>query len=166
MAMPCLLIIWHSRTGASAAIAEAAEQAARDAAPEVTITRREAEAVDAAAMLAADAYLFVGPENLAALSGAMKELCDRCYYPLLGQIEGRSYAHIIAAGSDGEGAARQLARIATGWRLKPVAEPLIVRTDAQTPEAITAPKWLTEDQLTPVRDLAAAFAAGLAIGMY
>ena len=48
----------------------------------------------------------------------MKEMFDRCYYPCLGKLEGRPYATIICAGSDGENAQRQLDRIATGWRLR------------------------------------------------
>ena len=48
----------------------------------------------------------------------MKEMFDRCYYPLLGRIEGRPYATLIAAGSDGRGAQAQIDRIVTGWRLR------------------------------------------------
>src|SRR3546814_2278236 len=92
-----------------------------------------AEEVAPGDLLAAGGYLFVGPENLAALSGAMKEMFDRCYYPCLGRLEGRPYATIICAGSDGENAQRQLDRIATGWRLKRVADRVIVNTAAQTP---------------------------------
>jgi hypothetical protein len=73
---------------------------------------------------------------------------------------------MIAAGSDGTGAARQLARIATGWRLKAVAEPLIVGTHAQTPEAILAEKHLTAAQLAPCAELGAALATGLALGVF
>ena len=79
-------------------------------------------------------------ENLAALSGLMKDFFDRCYYPVLGRINGRPYGLMICAGSDGTNAARQAMRIATGWRLRAVAEPLIICTHAQTPEAILAPK--------------------------
>jgi thioredoxin-like negative regulator of GroEL len=51
----------------------------------------------------------------------------------------KSYTTILTiAGSDGSGAVRQLERIVTGWRLRRVAEPLIVCTHAQTPEAIAA----------------------------
>ncbi|MGB3804349.1 MAG: NAD(P)H-dependent oxidoreductase [Sphingopyxis granuli] len=117
-------------------------------------------------LLAAQGYLFVGPENLAALSGTMKEMFDRCYYPCLGRLEGRPYATIICAGSDGENAQRQLDRIATGWRLRRVADPLIVNTDAQTPEAILAPKTIPEDRLAEARDLGAALAEGLAAGIF
>ena len=157
---PQLLIVWHSRTGGSDALA----RAAADGAP---MARRDAAADVTPAMLCAAAgYLFIGPENLAALSGAMKEMFDRCYYPCLGRLEGRPYATIICAGSDGEGAQRQLDRIATGWRLKRVADPIIVHTDAQTPEAILAPKVIPEAALAEALDLGAALAEGLAAGIF
>jgi len=156
-----LLVIWHSRTGGSRALAEAAAEGGGAAARLVP-----AERAEPADLLAAQGYLFVGPENLAALSGAMKEMFDRCYYPCLGRLEGRPYATIICAGSDGENAQRQLDRIATGWRLRRVADPLIVNTDAQTPEAILAPKTIPEDRLAEARDLGAALAEGLAAGIF
>ena len=117
-------------------------------------------------LLRADGYLFCAPENLAALSGMMKEFFDRCYYPVLGRIEGRPYAQMICAGSDGEGAARQTARIATGWRLREVQPPLIVCTHAQTPEAILAQKTIPETELDRCRELGAAMAAGLSLGVF
>jgi len=96
----------------------------------------------------------------------MKEFFDRCYYPVLGEIEGRGYAHMICAGSDGEGAARQLARIAKGWRLKEIQPPLIVCTKAQSEEEILAEKTLSEDELAPCRELGQALRAGLEMGMF
>ncbi|MFT4101087.1 MAG: flavodoxin family protein [Burkholderiaceae bacterium] len=174
-----LLIVWFSRTGACEQLADAAEQAARealrddDAQPGATaasnlveIRRQQCEAAGPDDLLNADAYLFVAPENLATLAGAMKEFFDRCYYPVLGRIEGRPYAQIIGAGSDGQGAARQLARIATGWRLREVAEPTIVIVHAQTPERILAPKHLDDAQRAPAADVGAALASGLALGIF
>ena len=160
-ASPPLLIIWHSRTGGSRALAQAAAAGGGAAA-------RLARAQDVTPddLLAAGGYLFVGPENLAALSGLMKEMFDRCYYPCLGRLEGRPYATIICAGSDGENAQRQLDRIATGWRLRRVADPVIVNTDAQTPEAILAPKTIPPGRLAEARDLGAALAEGLAAGIF
>lgn len=158
---PALLIVWHSRTGGSHALAEAAAAGGGGAARLVA-----ADDVTPELLLAAGGYLFVGPENLAALSGAMKEMFDRCYYPCLGRIEGRPYATIICAGSDGENAQRQLDRIATGWRLKRVADHMIVNTDAQTPEAILAPKTIPETCLSEAHDLGAALAEGLAAGIF
>lgn len=161
--MTQLVIVYHSRTGGSRQMAEAACQAARAETETRLLTADEATPDD---LLNASGYLFCAPENLAALSGAMKEFFDRCYYPLLGRIEGRAYAQMICAGSDGTNAARQLARIATGWRLRAVQEPLIIGTHAQTPEAILAPKTLSDADLAPCRDLGQALAAGLAMGAF
>lgn len=160
-AEPRLLIAWHSRTGASAALARAAAEGAGAAAWIVP-----AADVVPDMLLAAEGYLFVCPENLGTMSGLMKEMFDRAYYPVLGRIEGRPYATIIAAGSDGEGAQRQIDRIATGWRLRRVAEPLIVGTAAQTPEAIAAPKQVPERQLALARATGAALAEGLRLGLF
>ncbi len=142
--------------------------AARGAADEPGVLTRVLPAPDAGPddVLAADGYLFASPENLAALSGLMKDFFDRCYYPALDRLNGRPYAAMICAGSDGENAARQFARIATGWRLKPVAEALIVCTHAQTPEAILAPKSITRTDLTACEALGAALAAGLGMGVF
>ena len=96
----------------------------------------------------------------------MKDFFDRCYYPVLGRIEGRPYATLICAGSDGSNAARQIERIATGWRLKPAAPPLIVCTHAQTPEAILAPKRIPPEELQRTEELGAALAAGVAMGVF
>lgn len=117
-------------------------------------------------LLSARAYIFCAPENLASLSGQMKEFFDRCYYPLLDQLNGRAYAQMICAGSDGEGAARQLARIAKGWRLREIQAPLIICTHAQTPEAILAEKNIPDDQLEHCRELGLALGAGLSMGMF
>ena len=109
-------------------------------------------------VLAADGYIFATPEMLAALSGMMRDFFDRTYYPALERINGRPYAILICAGSDGQNAARQIARIATGWRLRAVADPLIVCTHAQTPEAIFAPKVIGSDDLSRCEELGAALA--------
>lgn len=156
-----LLIVWHSRTGAARALAEAAAEGAGAAARLLPADR-----VQPADLLDAAGYLFACPENLGTMSGAMKEMFDRCYYPLLGQVEGRAYASLIAAGSDGHGAQAQLDRIVTGWRLRRVAEPLIALLGAQTPEAILAEKTVPAEILAAARDLGAGLAAGLEQGIF
>lgn len=163
--MRTLLIVWHSRTGGTRQMAEAAADAAR-AAGEVEVRLIPAEAAAAKDLLAADGYLFACPENLAAMTGEMKAFFDRAYYPVLDRLNGRPYAIMVCAGSDGANAVRQIARIATGWRLKPVADPIIVNTSAQAPEAILAPKHLTAAKLAPCAELGAAMAAGLALGVF
>jgi multimeric flavodoxin WrbA len=158
-----LLIVYHSRTGGSAQMAQAAAEGAEAEGPCRLIAADEATPQD---MLAAKGYIFCAPENLAALSGAMKEFFDRCYYPLLGEIEGRAYAQMVCAGSDGQNAIRQMARIAQGWRLKPVQEPILVCTHAQTREAIEAPKTIGHEDLARCRELGQGMGTGLAMGTF
>lgn len=161
--MSALLIVYHSRTGGARQMAEAAAEAARPETETRLLHARDAGPDD---LLKAAGYLFCAPENLAAISGCMKEFFDLCYYPVLGRIEGRPYAQMVCAGSDGQNAARQTARIATGWRLREVQPPLIVCTHAQTPEAILADKTIPPADLDRCRDLGAALGAGLAMGVF
>jgi len=156
-----VLIVWHSRTGASEALAAAAAEGAGEGG-----CLMRAENVEPTDFLNCDAYIFVCPENLAAMSGLMKDMFDRCYYPVLGKIEGRAYATIIAAGSDGTNAQRQIDRIATGWRLKRVAEPMIVNFGAQTAEDILAPKFTPSAKIIESNKLGAALFHGLDLGLF
>jgi len=160
-----LLLVYHSMTGATRQMIEAV---ARGAGTEAGVSVRVLRAPDAGPddVLAADGYVFATPENLAAIAGLMKDFFDRCYYPALDRINGRPYATLICAGSDGSNAARQIARIATGWRLRDIAPPLIICTRAQTPEAILAPKHVPAADLVRGEELGAAFAAGLAMGAF
>lgn len=160
-----LLIVYASMTGASQALAEAAAEGARGG-EECAVRLLRAEEAEAADMLTADGVIFAFPENLAAISGTMKAFFDRAYYPCLGQVEGRAYALLVAAGSDGSNAVRQAERILIGWRMKPAAPARIVLTHAQTAEEILAPKMVAEGELQAARDLGAAMAAGLAMGVF
>ena len=145
-----------------------AEAAASSAASELAIRVRLLEAANAgpADVVEADGYLFATPENLGAMSGMMKDFFDRTYYAVLNRIAGRPYAALICAGSDGENAARQIERIATGWRLKSIAAPVIVCTHAQTPEAILSPKEIGAYDLGRCEEVGATIAAGLALGIF
>ncbi len=163
--MKTLLIVYCSRTGGTHQMARAAADAAA-AEPGVAVRLLAADQASGADLVAADGAIFATPENLAAIAGPMKDFFDRAYYPALGRIEGRPYAALICAGSDGENAARQIKRIATGWRMRPVAEPLIVCTRAQSPEAILAPKAICREDLARCAELGAAFAAGLESGIF
>ncbi|MCX7146860.1 MAG: NAD(P)H-dependent oxidoreductase [Sulfuritalea sp.] len=163
--MKTLLVIYHSMTGGTEQMAQALVTGA--AAENGVRTRLlQAAATQAADVLAADAYVFATPENLAAVAGLMKDFFDRCYYPALDRINGRPYAALVCAGSDGQNAVRQIERIATGWRLRAVAEALIVCTRAQTPEQILAPKTIGAADLDRCRELGATLASGLAMGVF
>ena len=163
--MKTLLIVYHSLTGGTLQMAQAA---AKGAAMEssVTVKLKRAAETSPADVLAADGYIFATPENLAAMSGQLKDFFDRTYYAALEQINGRPYATLICASSDGHSAVRQIDRIATGWRLKAIASALIVCTHAQTTEEILRPKQIADDELTRCEELGAALAAGLSLGVF
>ena len=163
--MKHLLIVYHSMTGGTRQMAEAAAQAARGQ-EGVTVHLKTAQDARPEDLLAADGYVFACPENLAAIAGVMKDFFDRCYYPVLDRIQGRPYAVMVCAGSDGSNAARQMERIATGWRLKAVAPALIVCTHPQTPEQILAPKTVGSAELARCAELGEGLAAGLAAGVF
>ncbi|ANJ74770.1 NAD(P)H-dependent oxidoreductase [Ralstonia insidiosa] len=166
MAAPkTLLIVYHSMTGGTRQMAEAA-QAGAAAEGSVAVRLLQAAQAGPGDVLAADGYLFATPENLAAIGGQLKDFFDRSYYPALDRINGRPYACLVCAGSDGQNAVRQIERIATGWRLRSVAEPIIVCTHAQTPEAILALKQIGEEDLERCRALGEALATGLALGVF
>lgn len=163
--MKTLLIVYHSMTGGTLQMAQAARAGA---ATEAAVVARLLHASEAGPgdLLAADGYIFATPENLAAISGLMKDFFDRSYYQVLEQINGRPYATMICAGSDGQNAARQIERIATGWRLKPIAPPLIICTHAQTKEEILNPKHIDSAEIELCTNLGAAMASGLAMGIF
>ena len=161
----CLVIVYHSLTGGTGQMAEAARQGALSEAG-VAVRLLHASQAGPDDVLSADGLVFATPENLAAISGQLKDFFDRTYCAVLDHINGRPYASLVCAGSDGHSAARQIERIATGWRLKPIAEPLIVCTHAQTPQAILSPKHIDDDELERCRALGESMAAGLALGVF
>jgi hypothetical protein len=163
--MKKLLIVFHSKTGGAFQMAQAAAKGAASE-PDVIINLIHASEAGPDELLQADGYIFATPENLAMMSGMMKDFFDRTYYPAFDRIVGRPYVTLICAGSDGENAARQIQRIATGWRLKPIAEPIIVCTHAQSPDAILAPKEIGAFDLQRCEEIGATLAAGLALGIY
>ena len=163
--MKTLLVVYHSMTGGTEQMVRALVAGAA-AENEVTTRLLHASAAGATDVIEADAYVFATPENLAAISGLMKDFFDRCYYPSLERINGRPYATLVCAGSDGQNAVRQIDRIATGWRLRSIAQPVIVCTRAQTPEEILSPKTISATDLDRCRELGATLAAGLAMGVF
>jgi len=163
--MKTLLIVYHSMTGGTLQMAEAAAAGARSE-PALRVSLLRAEDARASDVLDAAGYIFATPENLAAMSGKMKDFFDRTYYAVLDRLNGKPYATLICAGSDGRNAAQQIERIATGWRLRLIAAPIIVCTHAESPEAILRTKRIAEEDLKRCEELGATLASGIALGIF
>jgi len=158
--MKRLLIVYHTQFGSTEQMARAALDGARTV-PEVdTVLLRAADA-GIADILAADALLVVASENFGGMAGMIKDFLERVYYPCEGKLEGRPYATLVCAGTDGTGAQRDIDRVATGLRLARVHPGLIHRS------GVTAkPGTIPREVLERCAEVGATLAAGIAAGVY
>ena len=150
--MKHLLIVYHSQSGSCQRLAEAAFKAAStEADVEVKLLR----AMDAGTqeLLWCDGVIFGSPENFGYLSGGLKDFFDRTFYPAGGSLN-IPYGVVISAGNDGTGALRQLERIVSGYPMRRVAEPIIIRGE------------ITEQAMLRCEELGATLAAGLSLGIF
>ena len=153
--MKHLLLVHHSQTGSTAALAQAVLDGARDPAiAGVELRVASPLAADAEDLRWADAVILGTPENFGYMSGALKYFFDRIYYTCLEQTQGLPYALFIKAGNDGDGALSSVHRIVTGLRWREVQAPLIVKGD------------INAQSLSDCRELGMALAAGLEAGLF
>jgi NAD(P)H-dependent FMN reductase len=146
-------------------MAQAAAAGARSA-DGINVSLRRAADASAEDVLCASGYIFATPENLGGMAGMMKDFFDRNYYAAYERINGRAFATLVCAGSDGRNAAQQVGRIAAGWRLKSIAEPYIVCTHAQTAEQILEPKVIAAAALARCEELGKTLASGIELGIF
>ncbi|MBM3383704.1 MAG: flavodoxin [Betaproteobacteria bacterium] len=151
--MKTLLLVFHTGGVKTAQMAEAVARGARTEGGVQVILKRCPEA-GPQDLLAADGLILGTPENFGYMSGMMKDFLERVFYACEGKVNGRPWALIVSAGQDGSGAVNSVERIVTGLRLEKRAEPII------------ALKEVTPEILTRCEELGAAFAAGLALGVF
>jgi len=155
-----LLVVYHTRGVKTAQMAQALERGAlaalkeADAEGEVRVVVKRCADAGPGDVLDADAIALGTPENFGYMSGAMKDFFDRTFYPVAGRIQSLPYAIFISAGNDGTGAIRAIRRIANGYPLQEVQEPIVARGD------------VTAEVLARCRDLGMTLAAGLEAGIY
>jgi len=151
--MKTLLIVYHTGGVKTAQMAEAVARGARGEAGVNVVMKRCAEA-GPGDLLAADGVILGTPENFGYMAGMMKDFLERVFYACEGKVNGRPYALFVGAGQDGGGAVNSVERIVTGLRLEKKAEPVI------------GLKALTPEVLARCEELGAAFAAGMAMGVF
>ncbi len=151
--MKHLLVIYHSQSGNTAQLAQAV---VRGCQAEAGVETRLCKAFDAQLedLLWAEGLLFGTPENFGTMSGALKDFFDRTYYPAEPYELNLPYALFISADNDGSGAVREIDRIASGYPLKKIAPPLIVKGE------------INRDHLQQSEEFGLSMAAGLAMGIF
>ncbi len=153
--MKHLLIVYHSKTGHTEAMAQAVRRGAEHEdieAVEVRFLRARQAGPDD--LLWAHGLLLGTPENFGYMSGALKDFLDRTFYEVEGKLNPLPYAMFVSAGNDGTGAVRAMERIANGYPFVRVQEPLISRGE------------VTDEVLAQCEELGMTLAAGLEIGAF
>lgn len=148
-----LLIVYHTQSGNTGSLAEAALRGAQRVDGTDTVMLRAFDA-GTSDLLACDGLLLGTPENFGYMSGALKDFFDRTYYPCEGKTSGLPFAIFVSAGNDGTGAVREIKRIANGYGWRSVSDPLTVR------------KLVTDVDLAQAEELGEAMASGLAMGVF
>ena len=151
--MKHLSIIYHSQSGNTQQLAEAVAAGAREE-EGLIVSIKTAFNAGLDDLLEADALLFGSPENFGTMSGALKDFFDRTYYPAEPHQINLPYGVFISAGNDGSGAVREIDRIALGYPLRRVAEPVIAKGE------------VSQQHLQQCRELGLSMAAGLAMGIF
>ncbi len=153
--MKHLLLVYHSQSCRTEALAHAVYRGATDPAIDGVDTRLQLAGESGLDdLLWADVVILGTPENFGYMSGAMKDFLDRTYYPAQGLVEGMGYALFVSAGNDGTGAVRAIRRIALGYPLKEIVAPIIVRGEVHA------------SNLEACQELGMTVAAGLELGMF
>lgn len=153
--MKHLLIVYHSKTGHTQQMAEAAARGAEHADLDpVEVRLRRAAQAGPDDLLWADGLLLGTPENFGYLSGALKDFLDRTFYEVEGKLSPLPYAMFVSAGNDGSGAVRAMERIANGYPFTKVQDPVICRGE------------LTAEGLQRCQELGMTLAAGIELGMF
>lgn len=123
-----LLIVAHAPSPNTRRLAEAAVSGANH--PDIETVGVEWKVpleAGPADVMACDGILLGTTENLAYMSGALKDFFDRTYYSVLEEKQGLPCALYIRAGKDGTGTRRAVESIVTGLRWQWIEDPVVCR---------------------------------------
>jgi multimeric flavodoxin WrbA len=153
--MKHLLIVFHTQTGNTEALAQAARRGAdNELVNDVDVRFLRASQAGPEDLLWANGLLLATPENFGYMSGALKDFLDRTFYAVEGKILPLPYSVLISAGNDGSGALRAIRRIAGGYPFQEVQEPLV------------AQGTITNTHLQRAEEIGLSLSAGLEAGIY
>lgn len=151
--MKHLLIVYHSQTGHTEQLTQAACSAAnKETGCETRLLR--AATADIEDLLWCDGLIVASPENFGYMSGMVKDFFDRTFYPAEPYQLNRPYGLLVSAGNDGSGAVREMDRILCGYPMKKVLPDVIAKGE------------ITPEHLNSAAESGEALAAGLVMGIF
>ncbi|MBI4766957.1 MAG: flavodoxin family protein [Deltaproteobacteria bacterium] len=153
--MVTLLIVYHSQSGNTLKMAEAAVRGAREIEGVKVILKKALETREED-LLQCDGLVLGSPEYFGYMCGALKDLFDRTYEKVRGhkRIFRKPYAVFISAGNDGQGALMNIEKICLGYQFKKVYPPVLAKGP------------VSEEILLRCEELGRTIAAGCEAGIY
>ena len=122
--MSSVLIAYHSFTGKTRGLAEAAAEGARSAGAEVQLSPVQDVSVDAVA--AADVLLVATPQTFGTPAGATKELLERLWIGKDQLPQGKGFASIVCHADEPAGTSGLFAKLPEYFGFAAVQEPLVI----------------------------------------
>ena len=151
--MKKLSIVYHTQSKSTEKLANYIYEGCLKENSEETHMQLAAQA-DSSTLLSSNGIIFGTPENFGYMSGALKDFFDRTFYQVEEKNINIPYCTFVSAGNDGTGAVSSIERIASGYPLIKVAEPLII-----------SGKQVNLNKKKCI-DFGHGMAAGLALGIY
>lgn len=128
--MAKLLIVYHTHTGNTTAMAEAVYGGASSTGATVTMKRAaDARAED---ILDSDAVCFGTPDNFSYMSGIMKDFFDRVWIAIRDSAAGKPYTAFCSSGSGGKQALDSIDAVCEGLEFKKVVEGILAKGKPST----------------------------------
>ena len=153
--MTDILVVYHSQTGHTRRMAEAVAEGVNSIEGASAVLKPAAEAT-LEDLLDCDGLAIGSPEYFGYMAGMIKDFFDRTYEParIDRRIFKKPYVVFVSAGNDGRGTVSGVERIALGYPLKKVYDPVVARGE------------VTGDVLEKCRELGQTIAAGCEAGIY
>jgi len=121
--MAKLLVIYHSQTGNTEAMAKAVNEGALSAG--ATVTLKKAAEATSDDLLSCDVVAFGSPIYFGYMAGALKDFFDRVFYTVRGKVDGKPYTSFSSGGAGGKQALDSIDRVCNSFRLKKAFEGVI-----------------------------------------
>ncbi len=139
--MKNLLIVYHSQSGNTEAMAKAVAEGAKGAGATVSLKKAPDAGVDD--LMGCDAVIFGTPNYFGYMAGMVKDFFDRVWFTVREKMQDKPYAVVGSYGGGGMPAIESVEKICDGLKMKKVSDSIgIQRTP--TDENIKACRELGE----------------------